>query len=139
MNKTNHINFRILNLENFQSNIYAVDFEFDADTTFKFNIIITHRVNIDENLIVVTPIIDIITNDDVIVVGKFSASIVYEFDKLSQFLIEKEIKLPPDVLFSINSIAISTIRGMMFATFKGTALHNAILPVVDPKSLTANY
>jgi hypothetical protein len=31
-----------------------------------------------------------------------------------------------------NSIAISTVRGMMFTEFKGTLLHKAILPIVNP-------
>jgi hypothetical protein len=31
-----------------------------------------------------------------------------------------------------NGIAISTIRGMMAADFKGTFLHPAVLPIIDP-------
>jgi hypothetical protein len=38
----------------------------------------------------------------------------------------------------LNRISISTTRGAMFSTFKGTFLHAAILPIVDPKNFKAN-
>ena len=46
-------------------------------------------------------------------------------------------ELPTDIIVTINSISISTIRGIMFSTFKGTYLHNAFLPIIDPKSFNS--
>ena len=38
----------------------------------------------------------------------------------------------------LNSISLSTLRGAMFNHFKGTFLHEAILPVIDPGSFKMN-
>jgi hypothetical protein len=37
---------------------------------------------------------------------------------------------------TLNSISISTTRGVMFSELKGTALHYAFLPIIDIKSLS---
>lgn len=42
--------------------------------------------------------------------------------------------IPETVLETLNTITIGTVRGIMFSEFKGTWLHNSILPVIDPKS-----
>lgn len=41
--------------------------------------------------------------------------------------------IPEGLKVTLNSISISTARGMLFSAFRGTALHDAILPVIDPK------
>jgi hypothetical protein len=42
--------------------------------------------------------------------------------------------LPSGIIDLLNSVSVSTVRGMMFSAFKGTFLHNAVLPVIDPKT-----
>lgn len=42
--------------------------------------------------------------------------------------------IPDPVFETLNIITIGTVRGIMFNEFKGTWLHNTILPVIDPKS-----
>ncbi len=44
--------------------------------------------------------------------------------------------IPDNLIVILNSISLSTTRGIMWSTFKGTPLHNAILPIVDPKQFT---
>lgn len=41
--------------------------------------------------------------------------------------------IPADLQLSLNGISISTSRGLLFSAFRGTLLHNAILPLVDPQ------
>ena len=48
---------------------------------------------------------------------------------------EKNFKLTEELKDVLNSISISTTRGVMFSTFKGTYLHNALLPVVDARQM----
>jgi len=38
----------------------------------------------------------------------------------------------------VNSIALSTTRGLLFAQFRGTPLHNTILPLIDPADFSVN-
>ncbi len=52
--------------------------------------------------------------------------------------IDKELKPLSVIIIAMNSISISTLRGIMFSTLKGAYLRNAILPVIDPKSFHVN-
>lgn len=45
----------------------------------------------------------------------------------------QEIKIDTRFLTTINSISISTTRGIVFSSLKGTALDKAFLPIFDPK------
>lgn len=46
------------------------------------------------------------------------------------------VTLPQDLADILNSISISTTRGLMFSAFKETFLHNAFLPIIDPKQFS---
>lgn len=56
---------------------------------------------------------------------------VLDFKQYTDAKKEKH-KFPNGFLITLNSIAISTTRGLMYSQFKGTYLQNAILPIVDP-------
>ena len=132
--ETQNISFRLKNIELIQSNITPIDYILSPDVIFKFTINIEHLVNIKDNIIAIKPNIEIFTEENETILGTLTASLVFEFDNLSTFVIENEIKLPLDIIIAINSLSISTVRGIMFSTFKGTYLHNAFLPVIDPKA-----
>jgi len=44
----------------------------------------------------------------------------------------KPLELPEPLATTLNSVSISTTRGLMFAIFRGSFLRKAVLPVVDP-------
>ncbi len=134
MDNFQNISFKLKNIELLQSNITPIDYTLSSDTIFKFTINIEHLINIKDNLIAIKPNITIFTEESETVLGTLTASLIFEFDDLSIFVIGNEIKLPKDIIIAINSLSISTVRGIMFSTFKGTYLHNAFLPVVDPKA-----
>ena len=62
---------------------------------------------------------------------------IFEVENFADFINEEngDVNLPEILSNSLNSITLSTVRGLMFSGFKGTFLHNAILPVIDPNSL----
>jgi hypothetical protein len=138
MDISQNINFRLKNIEIAQSSLTAIDYALPDDVIFKFNINIAHLVNIDQNLIVIKPIVAIFLEEEQSVLANLSVNLVFEIEDLASFAIEKEVKLPSDIVIAMNSISISTLRGIMFSTLKGTYLHNAILPVIDPKSFHVN-
>ncbi|MFV5702793.1 hypothetical protein ACM55F_13055 [Flavobacterium sp. XS2P12] len=138
MDISQNINFRLKNIEIAQSSLTAIDYALPDDVIFKFNINIEHLVNIDQNLIVIKPIVAIFVEDEKSILANLSVNLVFEIEDLASFAIEKEVKLPSDIIIAMNSISISTLRGIMFSTLKGTYLHNAILPVIDPKSFHVN-
>ena len=138
MKKEQNISFRLKNIELLQSSIAANDYVITNETVFKFNINIEHLVNINENWIAIKPNVEIFTEVNDFVLGKISSSLIFEFENLTSYVVDNEVKLPSDIIIAMNSISISTIRGIMFSTFKGTYLHNAFLPVIDPKSFNVD-
>jgi hypothetical protein len=140
MEVQNNISFRLKNMELLQSNLSAVNVSISSETLFKFNINIEHLINLNENIIAIKPIVEIFIEEHnkKTILGGLSASLVFEFENLPSFVKDNEVKLPTDIINAINSISISTIRGIMFSTFKGTHLHNAFLPIIDPKLFNLN-
>lgn len=134
MEQAQNISFKLKNIEFLESSLAAIDYVIGMDTIFKFNINIEHLVNIDENWIAIKPKVEIFTDENDFILGKLSSSLIFDFENLQSYVVDKELKLQSDIIIAINSISISTIRGIMFSTFKGTYLHNAFLPVIDPKS-----
>jgi hypothetical protein len=134
MEQAQNISFRLKNIELLQSSLSAIDYAISMDTIFKFNINIEHLVIINENCIAVKPNVEIFTVENNFILGNLSSSLMFEIENLASYVVDKEVKLPSDIIVAINSISISTIRGIMFSTFKGTYLHNAFLPVIDPKA-----
>lgn len=101
--------------------------------TFKFKLSVEFIPNIEKQIIITTTHIDVVDNDDKIILGSISVNCIFSFENL-----EEVINIKPDGEATIN-IAIreklidystSTTRGVMFSTFKGTFLHNAILPLL---------
>ena len=137
MEQEKNISFKLKNIEFIESSLTAINSPIGIDTIFNFNININHLINIKENLIAIKPNVEILADKNDIILGKLSASLIFEFENLENFVVNNEVKLPTDIIVTINSISISTIRGIMFSTFKGTYLHNAFLPIIDPKSFNS--
>jgi len=56
---------------------------------------------------------------------------IYKFDQVFKTT-HTDTGLPQGLLNLLNTVVIGTMRGVMFSEFRGTALDNAILPVLDP-------
>jgi hypothetical protein len=110
-----------------------------AQMVFNFDIKLEHKIIADNNFIAVVVTIDINNDKRDIRLGSIMVSCIFEIPELKEYIDRKNNapKLPEEYLTTINSISISTVRGVMFSQFRGTFLHNAILPVVDPKSIVS--
>ena len=110
-----------------------------AQMVFNFDIKLEHKILADNNFIVVVVSIDINNDKRDIKFGSIMVSCIFEIPELKEYIDPKNNapKLSEEFLTTINSISISTVRGVMFSQFSGTFLHNAILPVVDPKSFVS--
>jgi hypothetical protein len=110
-----------------------------AEMVFNFDIKLEHKILADNNFIVVVVTIDINNDQRDTKLGSIMVSCIFEIPELKEYLDPKNNvpKLPEEFLTTINSISISTVRGVMSSQFRGTFLHNAILPVVDPKSFVS--
>lgn len=63
-------------------------------------------------------------------VGQFAAGFHYLIENLDEVLKDSD-DVPKDIFLTFVGISASTLRGLMFGAFKGTFLHEAILPAVD--------
>lgn len=105
-------------------------------TTFNFNISIESRADAPNKLVFVIVNVDIKNDDYSLVLGALSVRCIFEivnFDEVIKNDGNGNLVLPLQLIETLNSISISTTRGVMFSTFKGTFLHGAILPIIDPK------
>jgi len=104
---------------------------------FNFNINVEQKVNNENKIIIVIIDIKIVSDDKLINFGSIKTGSIYEIENFDDF-INKETNIaefPGNILISLNSISLSTTRGMMYSQFRGTYLHNAYLPIIDPKTL----
>ncbi len=103
-------------------------------TDFNFKIKVENRIDSPRELILSFVNIEISDKSETVLLGSLTVSSVYQLIDFVQLIKVKEdglYDIPKELLDMINSISLSTTRGVMFSTFKGTLLHNAILPLVD--------
>ncbi len=106
---------------------------------FNFTIDVGSKVDAQNKLIFMIVDVEIRTEDQQHLLGALSVSCIYyveNYEKLIKILDNGRLNIPKSFLDTLNSISISTTRGVLFSTFKGTFLHNAILPLINPQQLT---
>jgi hypothetical protein len=108
-------------------------------TAFNFSIRIESKADAANKLVFVIVHVDIKTEDLSLVLGSLSLSCIYEiadFDALIKMDAGGNLVMPKSLIETLNSDSISTTRGVMFSTFRGTFLHGAVLPLVDVKGFS---
>jgi hypothetical protein len=105
-------------------------------TNFNFNISIESRADAVNKLVFVIVHVEIKNDDHSAVFGTLSVSCIFEivnFEEVITVEADGKVDIPQRLIETLNIISISTTRGVMFSTFKGTFLHGAVLPIIDPK------
>ena len=106
--------------------------------SFAFNITLEDRPNPVNKLLFVVVSVDIMSENQDRLFGSIAVSCIYEikdFDDVVKVNADGRVGMPKEFADMVHSLSISTTRGVMFSTFKGTFLHNAVLPIIDPRSL----
>ena len=110
---------------------------------FAFEIAVESKYDPNNKLVFVIISVNIYNDDKQIKFGSASISNIFHianFESLVQTGSNGNLSpLPDDAILFLNSLSISTTRGVLFGLFKGTFLHNAILPILDPKQLVMNH
>jgi len=130
------INFQIKAVELLESCIIPPKNPLAAETVFNFDINLEHRINPENEILIVVCTVTIFDEKKEAQLGKLKAGCIYLVKDLKNYTNaeSKALELPEPLATTLNSVSISTTRGLMFAMFRGTFLHNAVLPVVDPTS-----
>lgn len=128
----NNISFKIDTIELLDYSLSGKDKNIPAEAVFNFDINIEHRFDVKNNLIIAVTNYRIWIEEIQDAVGSASISCVYNIMEMNKYVEGKDIKLPSEFITTINSLSLSTSRGILFMLFRGTFLHNAILPIIDP-------
>jgi hypothetical protein len=105
---------------------------------FRYNINLESKADTRNKLFFVLVAVDVKNDDQTIVYGSLIVSCIFQlenFDQVIQFDAENKLNVSQQFIDLVNTISVSTVRGIMFSIFKGTFLHNAFLPIVDAEQL----
>ena len=133
------LNFQLKAIELLDATLNHPGYELPESTIFHYDLSIEHKINIDEKVIFVINEIQILNEKRDFKLGSVKVSCVFSIENLDNFVDSKlsTINLPEQFATILNSLTISTTRGIMFSQFKGTFLQHAYLPVIDPKSFVS--
>lgn len=109
-------------------------------TNLNFDIHLESRADAQNRLVFMIVDVEIKNEDPYFEIGYISASCIFEianFDSMIKTDATGNATIPQPLLDLLTSISVSTTRGVMYSTFKGTVLHGAILPIIDPKQFRA--
>lgn len=131
---TQEIAFSIKGIELLDYSISSPTRPIETQTPFRFDMNIEHRFNLETKTIFVVVVFNILIENTETQLGHAKISCSYTIANLDEFVDNGKITFPDNFIITLNSISLSTCRGVLFTLFRGTFLHNTILPIVDPKS-----
>lgn len=105
---------------------------------FNFEISIETTVDHPQKIVIVATRVNIKGNDQQTDLGSIICACIFSvanFDEVVTMHSPTSAEVSHSFAEALNSIAISTTRGVMFSELKGTVLHHAFLPIIDIKSL----
>ena len=108
--------------------------------SFHFNIEIDNKTDKNSKRLFTIVSVEILSEDKNHILGAIALSCIYSisnFDELLKEDLTQIINMPKKLVEKINTISLSTTRGVMFSIFKGTFLHNALLPIINPQTTPA--
>lgn len=138
--KNTDINFSLKGLDILGVEIKAPSINLPDKVVFNYNIDIEYNFNIEKKLLFLSTSIKVTdSKENKTEFGSIKTSCYFEIGNIQDYIQNSDknpkVILPQEISTIFNSIAISTTRGMMYTLFRGTILHNAFLPIVDPKKL----
>ena len=134
------VKFLIKGIELLDLNIIYPKAPLVGEVVFKFNINVEIKIINEQSLIMAIVSVDILDNKTFDKFGFIKVNCIFGVDDFMSF-VDKETKkanFPKQFITTLNSISLSTTRGIMYDQFRGTFLHGAILPILDPTFLEKN-
>lgn len=132
--KLDKVMFQIKHIEILEFSFKHPNRAFPENSPFRFDMQTGLNVNTEEDRITVNSKFKIYYDNEKEHMATANISCVYHVTNLSQLISESENKkLLNEIITSLNSISLSTCRGIIFTLFRGTPLHSVILPIVNPQ------
>lgn len=128
--------FRLTNIELLDFNLNYPENPLPEKRYYDFILNIKQNIDKENKLVKAIPSVDVvmIEDDKRTIQASIKVSCVFELQEIDPFLSEEteQVDLPNGLIVSINSVATSTVRGILFSELRGTFLHGINLPLVDP-------
>jgi len=134
------ITFKIVTIEILESILNQPLLPILEGANFQFDISLEQRMDTGKGLVIVICTINILNEARDQQLSRIKSSCIFAVNNLDSYTNKKSktVDLPEEFRVNLNSISISTTRGIMFTYLKGTYLHHAILPIVNPSSFKLN-
>jgi len=103
---------------------------------FHFNINLDTKADAAQKLLVMIVQVEVRSEDQQHVLGALVVSHIFEVANFEQVVTAEfngNLNVPAGLTEILAIQSIATTRGVMFGIFKGTFLHNAILPLIDTR------
>ncbi|MCA0428319.1 MAG: hypothetical protein LCH37_12875 [Bacteroidetes bacterium] len=101
---------------------------------FSFAVNFENRIEAERKRVYVIVHIHLSQDGHPEILSEFSASCIFQLPSIEPAA-TGEVQVAPHLLDILNRISLSTTRGLLFSTLKGTYLHEAILPLIEPLEL----
>jgi hypothetical protein len=138
-----NINFQIKVVDLVKSFLAAPVKQFTTVPNFNFTINLEQKLDHTNKCLIVITNVEITTTDDLdTILGSASVACVFSIENYDEVVTidkNKHAHIKDVTSNVLNSISISTTRGVLSQIFRGTILHHAILPVLDPKSFKSAH
>jgi hypothetical protein len=106
----------------------------DKNSIYNYDINIEHQIDYTNKYIFVFVSVYVKSEDQKELIGSAVVNCIFsisDFEEVIKADAAGKYQVPQLLAASLSSISVATVRGFMFATFKGTFMHNAILPIID--------
>ena len=121
------------------SNIDIIEFsfknpkrDFPIHSPFRFDFEGALNVNAEEERVIVNSKYKIYFDNETECIANAEIACTYQIANLSRVISENENEiLPKEFINMLNSISVSTCRGVLYTLFRGTKLHSVILPIIN--------
>jgi hypothetical protein len=131
-----NIEFRIHSIELAEKTFHIPEFKNNKIPDTQFDVSLSINIDRANKRIINAVQVKVSTIPDAVTVASVTVVCSFDVSNFEEVIIENnnQFSIPDPVAETLNILAIGTTRGVMFSEFKGTWLHNSLLPVIDPKS-----
>jgi hypothetical protein len=109
-----------------------------AESNIGFSISLQHSLNVVGNETTVQVLIEAVYDSAKPAIATLNVDLHYALTGIETWLEalpsnqQQPVMLPSGLSVTLNSISMSTTRGILFERFRGTGLQHIVLPIIDP-------
>jgi len=132
-----NLSMQLLNIELLEFTLTRQTKPFEENQPVNFQVGMEQRFDLPNKIAFVATVITIVDNiEEANVLAKITTSCNFRIENLEGFTNSetRKVLLPELFITTLNAVSISTTRGILFSELRGTHLHGAVLPVMDPSN-----